>query len=96
MHAKVVGAMSFVVAGRPSCVSWKGGDGGGKKNRNRKESGRVRTHFTAKWHTIPRHRLSLRKRLNPEMIPSAFFLSKSIQVTDFHAQTFATFFLQPQ
>ncbi len=79
MHAKVVGATSFVVAGRPSCVSWKGGDGGGKKEGTRVvkrigigKSGRVRTHFTAKWHTIPRHRLSLRKRLNPEMIPSAF------------------------
>ena len=35
MHAKVVGATSFVVAGRPSCVSWKGGDGGGKKEGTR-------------------------------------------------------------
>ncbi len=78
MHAKVVGATSLIVASHPSCMSWKGGDGGGKKNRNRKESGRVRTHFTAKWHTIPHHRLSLHKHLNLDMIPSTFFLSKSI------------------
>ncbi len=36
----MVRATSFIVAGRPSCGSWKGGDGGGKKNRDRKESGK--------------------------------------------------------